>query len=145
MTVTTQTNTLLLERPTVIIVSAKTWIVAQKEMVSIIFKSFCINYFYNIIAIFIEGAPCICAMISTNNMNFPIQLFQAFKSIFIVAEHHITQMIHNIIRANHRIPICDNCFIVVMDISEPSWPEQKFSVMANRNEYRMLKKYYSFL
>ena len=58
-------------------------------MVSIIFKSFCINYFYNIIAIFIEGAPCICAMISTNNMNFPIQLFQAFKSIFIVAEHHI--------------------------------------------------------
>ena len=61
---------------------------------NIIFKSFCINYFYNIIAIFIEGAPCICAMISTNNMNFSIQLFQAFKSIFIVAEHHIAQMIH---------------------------------------------------
>jgi hypothetical protein len=57
-------------------------------------------------------------MVTRNNLNLTIQLAQTLKTMLIVIEHYIAQVIHNIIGTNHRVPICNYCGIMLLDGSE---------------------------
>jgi hypothetical protein len=59
-----------------------------------------------------------------------IQLAQALKTVLVVIEHYVAQVVHNIIGTNHRVPIRNYCGIMFLNGSEATGREEKLSVMS---------------
>ena len=118
---------------------------AQIELKLFIFNNLSPTNQFNIGQGCIQLPSGISIMITTNQLDMTIQSLDSFNAMSIIAKHQITHMIYNIIGADNFIPILDNSFIMLLGASETTRSPEELTVVVNRNEYRTLKKSYSFL
>jgi hypothetical protein len=84
----------------------------------------------NIFKLLIQLNSLIGVMVTRNNLDMTIQLAQTLKTMLVVIEHYVAQVVHNIIGINYRVPIRNYCGIVLLDRSEATGREKKLSVMS---------------
>ena len=101
---------------------------AEIEIVLLILDNFCPTMNFST-EFFIELLSSIGIVVAIDDMKLAVEPLKTLKTVVIIIQHKVAKDIHFIFWLYNRVPILDNCFIVVFDIVKTSGFVEKTSIV----------------